>query len=104
MAGIAQHAQREHGQRRPLRPPTHILHHHRRDTLGFLQALRGVKRTNHAHGPDEPVPLANYGFQEARLGRVVAQSAADFAHQVVDVSFCVNERRRLPKSALDVFS
>src|SRR5271168_1879643 len=64
------------------------------------------KWADHAHGSDEAIALTDYGLQKTRLLRIVTQSSADLAHDVVDVALGIDEPiwRGLPEPGDDILS
>src|SRR3954451_12052825 len=103
VVGFAHKQQRQHGKRGTLVP------------LACVLLLRGARRSlsetvprilsvDDSYGTDEPVAFADYSLNEAWFGRVVTESRADLAHNVVEIPVDIDKQIRTPEFFYDVFA
>ena len=100
----AAHTQeRQHGQRAAFPKAADPFRTNRGQGRWFKTRV-WIARINHAQRPDEPITFADHGLQKVWLRGVVAESGADFSHDVVDIGLGIDKKIRAPEFSHDVLA
>jgi hypothetical protein len=63
-----------------------------------------ICRSYHPYWTDKAIALSNHSFEEAGPVGIISERGANFTHDVINVSFGVNEQIRAPQLSDNVLA
>jgi len=98
---VPEKTERQNGERETVHGPRHLASKWRFAVCAFRKIGTAIEWTNDPNGSDEPIAFTYDRFEESLFRGIVPQSPANFADDVVDVPFGVNEKIRVPQLGLN---